>query len=231
MHSLLTSIVLFFIIGCKANNEASQEGLSDNTEGVSTELGQKDYDSSRFSNYELSELAKISEEHIVAIKLLGDTLSIVSGGSLIYSPFGVVPFKDSIQNNFGSIFQVSKSASNSKKLYKLTYKESYIEIEENDESQIPKRAEGLAEYRHQRPDLALILSASIKNQEISLNQKIKVGISKSDFFEVIFSGAYSASLDGVKVVTNVDPPGEHLKEAFFFKENVLVEIKIKSLQY
>ena len=191
----------------------------------------KDFDSTKFGNYELFQFAKTSNQAIDMMFRYGDTLQIIGDSDLMKLPLGYSCYVDSIQNRHNNIFEIEElSVGNNKKhIHRLLYKESMLEILELDESLIPHNPEDMAEYHHQKPELAKIVSATIRNKEIVLNYNIHVGISKRDFIIKLFidNDLVVNVLEGVNVVQFLHIFEESTAPIFSFRDGLLEQIEIK----
>jgi len=209
---VFTALVLLF--SCKKKEQQASFNQAD----------QEHSENGHAKQVDLQQFAKDSEMKIDMMWNSGDTLDIASSGDLSYRPFGVLPFRDSLQLRFNGIFSVMETPYDGRgRMYQLSFQNSTIKIIEVDSSVIPHNADKLTEYRHTKPPLAVIHTADIKDNGIALIDEIEIGMSKEDFFYRVFRKR--GLFKDINTVINGDTPGELISQYFVFTNDTLTSIR------
>jgi len=141
------------------------------------------------------------------VKSYRNTIDITANPEFVFQPFSVKNCKEKINDQFGGIFRIETQKEN-EQINKLIFKESFIiihkSIEKND---------------------GFILAAKIKNQEIVIANKFKVGQKTSDFWASIIKNAYKYDFSKIDTLMIGDEMGD-INLCFIFETNRLNEIQI-----
>ncbi|HVW13637.1 MAG TPA: hypothetical protein VHB54_07450 [Mucilaginibacter sp.] len=150
---------------------------------------------------------------ILQVTIKDDTLNIVSDGKLSYQPFDLNTNPKLLEQKYRDVLRLDTNivkipALKGKVDYALVGKSSFIYL-----------------VRDTDNDFA-VLNAIIKDA-IPLAYNIKVGMSKKEFFDILFKQSRPELLKKIDVVINGDPPGEDLLTYFIFKNQILDKVVMR----
>jgi len=140
-----------------------------------------------------------------------DTLEIVSTAGFLYYPFGKFKTLSSLNQTltiFKDSLEIDTSLDGARdKLYRMTYKNSFLKFYYDDEKKTYE-----------------IVSGNIRDPEVILVNNIKIGITKSDFMNVFFNGVTPEQVHGVKIIKMVS--GLDGIFDYYFDNDILTSIKL-----
>ncbi|MDO5969784.1 hypothetical protein Q4Q35_08190 [Flavivirga aquimarina] len=230
---ILLVIILALYINCIEKNEETKKDYEHEVLEKKVVLEEKtpkpSLDKEQFviSKEKLEGYKMKSNQHIGLIDQNDDVLDIGASGKIVYYPFGVKSFADSINIKQNNIFtkDTIDSLNENFRDYLLSFKESKIKIREYKKDYFPDGEDKLAEYHHQKQDLSVILEAKLYNSEIALIDNIRVGMSKEEFFAVII-GDYDDDLKRINTIILGDMIG-NMSQFYKFKNDSLFEVVFK----
>lgn len=155
----------------------------------------------------------INDQEIICQEIIEDTLKVVILSDFMYYPFGVYKNNIDFCNHYPLFIDNSPSKKNSEgnsKYWSYSYKESTLLLLYSDDTE---RIE--------------ILESEIKDEEISLANNIKIGMSKFDFLEIFKLQESIEDVSRINVV-NLESGLLGIWHSYFFYDNKLISIKIKT---
>lgn len=211
MKVLNQRILLLFallLLNCTYKHKENATKISDSSRNeVNKSVNAEDKsDKDSLQSFAKKEL-ELNELHIKK-----DTLEIVSAASVLYYPFGKFKTLGSLNQAlkiFKDSLEIDKSdASSRNKLYRMTYKNSFLKFFYDDEKKTYE-----------------IVSGQIRNHEVILVNNIRIGITKTDFINIFFNGVSPEQLKGIKVIKMVSAL-EGIFDYYYFNNDILTSIKL-----
>jgi len=202
-------VVASLLLGCSNGAHDSNMG---NVSTTSNKPSSTQGDRTPVAAYLIKCFKKQGDIVATDITFRKDTLAIVSRGWFFYYPFGKFQRSKDL-NNINPVLRLKIEHENATKpnnyavdLYRLYYENSFVKFIYQPET---KRYE--------------IVSGSIVNPEIALNNGVKTGMTKTDFLNIYFP------IDAQKKIGNVDvikfiSALDGIFHYYIFKDDKLVEI-------
>ncbi|WP_144913686.1 hypothetical protein [Mucilaginibacter frigoritolerans] len=211
MKVLKQRILLLFsllLLNCTYKQKESTTTKSDSSSNEVTKsvLTEDKRSTDGLQNFAKKEL-ELNELHIKK-----DTLEIVSDAGFLFYPFGEFKTLGSL-NQALRIFKDSleidtSDASSPNKLYRMTYKNSFLKFFYDDEKKTYE-----------------IVSGQIHDHEVILVKNIRIGITKSDFINIFFNRVSPEKLKGIKIIKMVSAL-EGIFDYYYFDNDILTSIKL-----
>jgi hypothetical protein len=226
--SIVYLIVLVILgISCGGRN-IKKIGVSKNDTSLNNQIKKDSEELDSLSSL----LINKNKVGVLKINFNQDTLSLVSDGDLTWNFFGVSATPKELKKKY-TIFSSERDTMFYNTITKksnsgiiLTSSSSYFFFKKLDNQELNQQED--TEYQPaMRRDIQL--HYAILKDSITLAYGIKLGMSKKEFFNMIF-GYYEIDLiNRINVIMNSDPAGDELDVYFLFKKEILNEIIIKSV--
>ncbi len=199
------------------------------------------YPKPQFDEY-LYNLLECSKHEIGLIYRECDSLDIGASGEIVYNPFELKELSiDGFIKKYADMLREGEVHYEEGSCEPLDgrlgrwrkgifrYKGSWVKIIEYERACFPADASELAEYRFSEPLLFYVLGGRIENAEWVLYGGIKVGMGKKEFFQTLFDGCNTYSLEDIRVVNLADIFGEYIEIRFTFAGDTLKVIELLEL--
>jgi hypothetical protein len=215
-YSIIIVVFLLFY-GCNTKQGSKPSSRIDVT--TDTHSGAISDKPKKVNALSINELQKLEQSSKIGRMIIfdnGENLSFSSDGELSYAIFGRGNRPKNLQSRYNDLFTIEQvyikkpEFTQDKLITQLKFKNSFIKLYDNPEEKVTD-----------------IVSARIADKGITVAYDIKIGMSRSDFFDHIFVDSKNYDFSSVDTVTNGNELGE-IQKFFVFKRNKLKEIIIKS---